>query len=90
MGSAPRSRSADGCLRPCADCPFGRSVIALLVALLAAMLAAAAPALAVEPVDEVHYTLTGPTSVAFDWRGETTEIRYGTTAEYTRSATAGN
>ena len=33
----------------------------------------------VPPVDEVHYTFTGPTSVAFDWRGSATSIRYGPT-----------
>ena len=34
-----------------------------------------------EFVDEVHYTFTGPTSVAFDWRGAATDIRYGPTDE---------
>ncbi|MFL5768223.1 MAG: PKD domain-containing protein [Actinomycetota bacterium] len=33
-------------------------------------------------VDEVHYTFTGPTSVAFDWRGASDELRYGPTADY--------
>ncbi len=40
------------------------------------------------PADGVHYTFTGPTSVAFDWRGGTDEIRYGATADYGLSATA--
>jgi parallel beta-helix repeat protein len=43
---------------------------------------------AVEVVDEVHYTFTGPTSVAFDWRGAATDIRYGTTTSYGSTATA--
>lgn len=33
-------------------------------------------------IDEVHYTFTGPTSVAFDWRGSADDIRYGPTAGY--------
>jgi parallel beta-helix repeat protein len=43
---------------------------------------------AAEFVDEVHYTFTGPTSVAFDWRGAATDIRYGPTASYGTTATA--
>ncbi|MFL5680070.1 MAG: OmpL47-type beta-barrel domain-containing protein, partial [Chloroflexota bacterium] len=39
------------------------------------------------PVDEVHYTFTGPTSVAFDWRGTATDIRYGPTTDYGSTAT---
>ena len=31
---------------------------------------------------ESHYTLTGPTSVAFDWTGTATAIRYGRTSRY--------
>jgi parallel beta-helix repeat protein len=41
-----------------------------------------------EVVDEVHYTFTGPSSVAFDWRGTATDIRYGTTTSYGNTATA--
>ena len=36
----------------------------------------------VVPVDEVHYTFTGLTSVAFDWRGTANDIRYGPTSSY--------
>ena len=36
--------------------------------------------------DEIHYTFTGPTSVAFDWRGTATDIRYGTTTSYGTTA----
>ena len=39
-------------------------------------------------VDEVHYTFTGKTSVAFDWRGTATDIRYGTTSDYGETAEA--
>ena len=35
-----------------------------------------------QPVDEVHYTFTGPTSVAFDWRGGADDIQFGPTNEY--------
>jgi hypothetical protein len=45
-------------------------------------------ATAATTVDEVHYTLTGPTSVAFDWRGSATDIQYGNTTSYGSSATA--
>ena len=41
-----------------------------------------------EVVDEVHYTFTGATSVAFDWRGAATEIRYGLDSSYGSAATA--
>ena len=37
--------------------------------------------------DEIHYTFTGPTSVAFDWRGTATDIRYGATTSYGTTAT---
>ena len=38
--------------------------------------------------DEIHYTFTGPTSVAFDWRGGARTIRYGLTRRYGKSAVA--
>jgi len=38
--------------------------------------------------DEVHYTFTGPTSVAFDWRGKGRTLRYGRTAKYGKVARA--
>jgi hypothetical protein len=38
--------------------------------------------------DEIHYTFTGANSVAFDWRGTATAIRYGLTARYGRKAVA--
>ncbi len=40
------------------------------------------------PTDQVHYTITGPTSVSFDWRGSATTINYGPTTSYGSSATA--
>ena len=29
--------------------------------------------------DEIHWTINGPQSISFDWRGEASEIRYGIT-----------
>ena len=43
--------------------------------------------------DEIHWTITGPTSVSFDWRGSPTEsdIAYGlTSGNYTATVTAEN
>ena len=37
--------------------------------------------------DEIHWTITGPKSVTFDWRGTTAEIRYGATIHYGLVAT---
>ncbi len=38
--------------------------------------------------DEVHWTMTGPTSVTLDWRGANGSLRYGRTSLYDSSATA--
>jgi hypothetical protein len=38
--------------------------------------------------DEIHYTFTGPTSVAVDWRGSARTIRYGRTRRYGKVARA--
>jgi len=40
------------------------------------------------PADEIHWTITGQTSVTFDWRGPEDTIAYGLTASYGQSATA--
>ena len=32
--------------------------------------------------DEIHWTFTGPNSATFNWRGTTTEVRYGLTTAY--------
>jgi parallel beta-helix repeat protein len=62
---------------------------ALLLTVLATLLVASPAAQgASEVVDEIHYTFTGSTSVAFDWRGAATDIRYGTTTSYGNTATA--
>jgi hypothetical protein len=45
-------------------------------------------AMAAGSADEIHYTFTGSTSVAFDWRGTATDIRYGPTATYGSTATS--
>ncbi len=34
--------------------------------------------------DEIHWTVTGQTSISFDWRGSATVIRYGLTRGATR------
>ncbi|HET8786476.1 MAG TPA: right-handed parallel beta-helix repeat-containing protein [Candidatus Limnocylindrales bacterium] len=61
------------------------------VAIFAVFVAAFAPirsATAAGTADEIHYTFTGPTSVAFDWRGTATDIRYGPTTAYGSTASA--
>jgi len=39
--------------------------------------------------DEIHFTVTGPTSVAVDWRGAEAELRYGPTIAYGQTAFGG-
>ncbi len=39
------------------------------------------------PADEIHWTLTGQTSVTFDWRGFDDTLRYGLTPAYGMTAT---
>jgi parallel beta-helix repeat protein len=60
----------------------------LLAAALLALLLLPAGVRGADPVDEIHYTFTGATSVAFDWRGSATDIRYGLTTAYGQTATA--
>jgi len=55
---------------------------ALFVFLAALLLAPAAQA-----TDEIHWTFTGPTSVAIDWRGSGSGVRYGLTSAYGLNAT---
>jgi len=62
-----------------------KALLAARAAILLLLLAGAAPALA---ADEIHWTLIGPTSVTFDWRGSETTIRYGLTNAYGLTATA--
>jgi len=38
--------------------------------------------------DEIHWTITGQTSVTFDWRGAESTIAYGLTPSYGQIATA--
>jgi calcineurin-like phosphoesterase family protein len=61
-----------------------RFVFSLLFlgALLVVLLLPASARPAGGTADEVHYTFTGPSSVAFDWRGTATDIRYGATTSY--------
>ncbi|HXJ23511.1 MAG TPA: metallophosphoesterase [Polyangia bacterium] len=44
------------------------------------------PAVPPDDAHEVHFTYTGPTSVAFDWRGEATTVRYWTHGQPPRTA----
>ena len=60
--------------------------LAILMATLAAVLACADNVAAA--VDEVHWTITGQTSVTFDWRGPDSTINYGLTSAYGSRATA--
>ncbi len=59
--------------------------VALLVALMG-LLAPLASAAAV-PVDQVHYTFAGPTSVNVAWRGDATDLTYGPTTAYGTTVT---
>jgi hypothetical protein len=64
---------------------------AVAVAVFVALVAVWAPvrsATAAGTADEIHYTYAGPTSVAFDWRGTATDLRYGPTTSYGSTATA--
>ena len=57
-----------------------KRVLALLAVLsLGASIARAA--------DEIHWTMLSPTSVAIDWRGSGTTVRYGLTTAYGSTAT---
>jgi parallel beta-helix repeat protein len=71
--------------------PGRRRVVSgwLAAALLAAtaLTTLSAPASATDPVDEVHYTFTSSTSVALDWRGAATDVRWGPTTAYGNTAT---
>src|SRR5713226_625089 len=64
---------------------LGGSVVFLVAALCLSLSGS------VFAADEIHWTITGQTSVTFDWRGTTSEntIRYGLTAgSYTNTITA--
>lgn len=63
-----------------------RVLAPVLVAALALLVGAAPPGWAVATADEVHYTFTGPTSVAIDWRGTASDVRWGTTTSYDQTA----
>ncbi|HEV2686368.1 MAG TPA: metallophosphoesterase family protein, partial [Actinomycetota bacterium] len=42
-----------------------------------------------DTADEIHYTITGPASVTFDWRGDPATIAFGATTAYGNTVTAG-
>ncbi len=73
-----------------ADRSQARRLLARVLFLTMVLLVLVVPAhvrSATGTADEVHYTFTGPTSVAFDWRGTATDIRYGPTTSYGSTAT---
>jgi len=93
------SRSGYGWYAPCQArrrqvvVPRGARRVARVgaVAIFVAAVAVWAPvrsATAAGTADEIHYTFTGTTSVAFDWRGTATDIRYGSTTAYGSTATS--
>src|SRR5262245_22763094 len=61
---------------------FGAGLV-VVAAVLAAMFPASRHA-----ADEIHWTLTGPTSVSVHWRGTESVVRYGLTRELQQSADA--
>ncbi|WP_331529226.1 PKD domain-containing protein [Nocardioides sp.] len=56
--------------------------VLLAIALVAAVLGITPRSYADVPDDEVHYTFSGQTSVAIDWRGTATDVRWGPTSGY--------
>ncbi len=63
--------------------------VTTLVAAMLLVLGTGVSANGASPVaDEVHYTFTGPTAVAIDWRGAASDVRWGTTTDYGQTATA--
>src|SRR6266498_3510279 len=88
MSAAPATtRRAANLVRQRARRRLVRRVICLTIFLCVLALPTAGHS-ASGTADEVHYTFTGPTSVAFDWRGSATDIRYGTTTSYGSTATS--
>jgi len=61
------------------------SIRGLAAACFAAFALFALPARA---ADEIHWTITGPTSVTFDWRGPESFVQYGLTTSYSNTVTA--
>ena len=64
-----------------------RKSLLFVLVLLASVLVGVRTAAADVAVDEVHYTFTGDTSIALDWRGTAQDVRYGTTTAYGSTAT---
>src|ERR1035437_2532995 len=69
----------------------GLSAVIFAVLLLSVASAASVPAKGQQGLrcdaDEIHWTITGPASVTFDWRGKAAGIRYGATIYYGLVAT---
>jgi len=64
-----------------------RALVAAVLAIALILLGRMTPAVADAAADEVHYTFTGGTSVALDWRGTAQDVRYGLTTDYGQTAT---
>lgn len=64
-----------------------RALVAAVFAIALILLGRMTPAVADAAADEVHYTFTGGTSVALDWRGTAQDVRYGLTTDYGQTAT---
>lgn len=64
----------------------GATVAVFLLA--GAGLITAIPAHADSDVDEIHYAITGDTSVVFDWRGTNNAIKYGPDTSYGKTVLA--
>src|SRR5882672_1800992 len=65
-----------------------RVLFAVVVAAVGTAVAVGSPANADVPVNELHYTFLGSTSVSVDWRGTPTDLQYGLTTAYGASVTA--
>lgn len=64
-----------------------RRAFGFAVALCAALISLHAGSAVAAP-DEIHWTITGQTSVTFDWRGAENTIRFGLTNAYGQTVTA--
>jgi parallel beta-helix repeat protein len=58
------------------------ATVLFAVTLVTGLLGIPLSSLAVQAVDEVHYTFTSGTSVAIDWRGDANDVRWGATTGY--------
>ena len=73
----------------CGEPPKTRSILSTVGRLLGVAVACI-PAVweAASAADEIHWTIMGEGSVAFSWRGDESEVRYGLTSAYGQRAAA--